>query len=107
MIAYAEPDTRGTNGRVRGEVVFIDTNEIFDEADLTAYRGNLGGKMVFTQPKRKLELNFSPDAVRLSDEELSEMARLDIARVAEGALNDGDAKLVVIHGEIGCGWVTQ
>jgi hypothetical protein len=85
MIAYAEPDTRGTDGKVRGEVVFVDTSRIFDDSDLTPYRGELNGKIVFTQPKRRLELNFNPDAVRLSDEELREMARLDIAGVAAAA----------------------
>ena len=85
MIAYPEPDTHGTEGKVRGEVVFIDTHQIFNDSDLASYRGELNGKIVFTQPKRQLELNFEPDAVRLSDEELGEMARLDIERVAEAA----------------------
>ncbi len=85
MIAYPEPDTRGTEGKVRGEVMFIDTSQIYSDSDLAPYRGELSGKIVFTQPKRQLELNFKPDAVRLSDEELGDMARLDIARVAEAA----------------------
>ena len=79
LIAYAVPNTRGTDGVVRGRVAFVDVTEIFTEADLEPYRGTLAGKIVLTQPERQLELNFQPAAVRLSDEELSDMARLVIA----------------------------
>ncbi len=76
LIAYAEPNTRGTDGVVRGSVVLVDVTELYSEADLDRYRGQLAGKIVLTRPQRRLELNFDPAAVRLSDEELSDMARL-------------------------------
>jgi len=78
MIGYAVPSTRGTDGVVRSGIAFVDITEIYSESDLEPYRGTLAGKIVLTHPQRKLELNFNPAAVRLSDEELSDMARLII-----------------------------
>ena len=78
IIAYAIPGTRGTDGEIRSAVVAIDTGQLESEADLDPWRGKLRGKIVFTEPKRTLVANFDPQAVRLSDEELRGMARLDI-----------------------------
>jgi hypothetical protein len=75
-------------------------------------RGEAKGVLVFAlrevRPFEELrgEDDFAALPRRLPDQSL-DARDVDIARVAEGALNDGDAKLVVIHGEIGCGWVTQ
>jgi hypothetical protein len=78
LIAYPKPYSRGTGGKVISDVVFVNTKEIFSMAELEKYKGKLQGKIVFTKPKRKLDLNFNPAAVRLSDEELDEMAELKI-----------------------------
>jgi len=78
LIAYTKPYSRGTEGKITARVVAVDTETIFSPADLEKYKGNLRGKIVFTKPKRKLTLNFQPDAVRLSREELDEMAELRI-----------------------------
>ncbi len=71
LIAYPKPYSRGTNGKVVSEVVYVNTDEIYVESDLKKFRGKLQGKIIFTKPKRKLTLNFKPPAVRLSDEELN------------------------------------
>ena len=84
MIGYAVPNTRGTDGVIRDSVVFVDVTRIYSEADLDPYRGALAGKIVLTHPERMLEPNFTPAAVRLSDEELSDMARLVIAPPTHG-----------------------
>jgi carboxypeptidase Q len=84
VIGYPIPGTRGTDGPVRTAVVAIDLNELTHAEDLEALRGTLEGKIVLTAPIRDLEPNFSPQAVRLSDEELSEMARLDIDKAPQG-----------------------
>lgn len=76
VIAYPRPYSRGTNGKVVSEVVYVNTDEIYVESDLKKFRGKLQGKIIFTKPKRKLTLNFKPAAVRLSDEELNDMAEL-------------------------------
>jgi len=78
LIAYPKPYSRGTGGKVISEVVFVNTKEIFSIAELEKYKGKLRGKIVFTKPKRKLTLNFNPAAVRLSEEELDDMAELKI-----------------------------
>jgi hypothetical protein len=84
LIAYSVANTRGTDGVVRGSVALVDVTEIYTDADLEPYRGTLAGKIVLTQPERPLDLNFQPAAVRLSDEELGDMARLVIAPQSEG-----------------------
>jgi len=78
LIAYPKPYSRGTGGKVISEVVFVNTKEIFSIAELEKYKGKLRGKIVFTKPKRKLTLNFNPAAVRLSEEELDDMAEMKI-----------------------------
>lgn len=81
IIAYPIPSTRGTSGVVRSVVVAIDVSQLQSEADLDVWRGKLRDKIVFTEPARDLVPNFNPQAVRLSDEELRDMARLDIGRL--------------------------
>ena len=78
LIAYPKPYSRGTEGKVVSNVVFVNIKEISSLADLDRYEGKLRGKIIFTKPKRKLTLNFEPAAVRLSDEELDDMAELHI-----------------------------
>ena len=78
LIAYAKPYSRGTGQKVISKAVLLDTAGLFSEKDLMKYRGKLKGKIVLTKPKRKLTLDFKPDAVRLSDEELDGMAELRI-----------------------------
>ena len=78
LIAYPMPGTESTGGSVTGRAALVDTTQIFDDSDLQPYRGRLRGHIVLTQPERRLEMSFRPHAVRLSDEELEEMARPDI-----------------------------
>lgn len=84
VIAYPIPGTRGTAGVVKGKVAAIDISEIFDEKDLEALRNAISTKILLVSPQRRLEPQFSPQAVRLSDEELGDMARLEIGRLGEG-----------------------
>jgi hypothetical protein len=79
LIAYAVSHTRGTNGKVRSNAVYVNTQEIFSEADLEKYRGKLEGKIVLTMPGPKLKLDFEPRAVRLSKEVLDDMAEMRIS----------------------------
>lgn len=90
IIAYPIPGTGSTDGKVVAPVVLVDTTRIFDEADLAPHRGKLRGCVVLIGPERKLEPNYSPHAVRLSDDELQEMARPDDGRSPEAnAVDDG------------------
>jgi len=82
IIGYPKPGCRGTDGKVRTEVVAIDISNLDGTSDLDAYRGKLDGKIVLVASERVLAPNFEPQAVRLSDEELRGMARLDIDRLS-------------------------
>ena len=77
LIAYAVPGTRGTEGQVEGIPVLVQVDTIMRRDDLDSYRGQLAGRIVLTHAPRELEPNFQPQAVRLSNEELEEMARPD------------------------------
>lgn len=76
FIAYTKPFSRGTSGKAIGEAMLINTDELYKEADLLKYRGRLKGKIICIKPKRQLTLNFQPQASRLSEHELKDMAEL-------------------------------
>ncbi len=90
VIAYAMPGTRGTDGVIAGPVAAVNLVGVESRADLEALRGLLGARILLVSPQRKLAPNFSPQAVRLSDEELRGMARLDIDRLGAGEPPNGD-----------------
>ena len=75
IMAYPPSWSAGTDGKVRGSVVYINFDDIESEEDLSAFVGELGGSIVFTKSKRDLTPNFKPDAVILTKERLDEMAR--------------------------------
>jgi len=91
VIGYPVPGSRGTGGVVTGKIVTIDTSEVFEVEDLEPWRGKLNAKIVLVSPPRELKPNFEPQAVRLSDEELREMARLEIGRLDTGPSSYGKA----------------
>lgn len=90
LIAYAKPYGRGTEGKIISDVILVNTKEIFSRAELEKLKGNLKGKIVLTEPKRNLFLNFNPAAVRLSDGELNDMAALHILQKKETVSIPGD-----------------
>lgn len=71
VIAYPAAWTPGTNGPVTAEVVMVTIDSV---ADIAKYRGRLRGKLVMTTPMRAVEPNWQPNARRLTDEQLREMA---------------------------------
>ena len=89
VIGYPVPGTRGTGGVVKGKVVAMDTSEIFSVEDLEAWRDKVNAAIVLVSPVRELTPQFEPQAVRLSDEELREMARLEINRLDTGPSSYG------------------
>jgi len=84
FIAYTKPYSRSTAGKVIGEAVFINTDELNEETDLLKYRGHLKGKVICIKPERRLSLNFQSPASRLSRDELDDMAELRILRPQPG-----------------------
>ena len=71
LIAYPKAWSPGTNGIVRGEVVFLDVKTA---ADLPKYEGKLKGKIVLLTGTRPVAPDFTPQAQRTTDEELLKLA---------------------------------
>ncbi len=71
LIAYPKAWSPGTNGTVRGEVVFMDVKTT---ADLAKYKGQLKGKIVLLTAARPVAPDFLPPALRTTDEELLKLA---------------------------------
>lgn len=71
LIAYPKAWSPGTNGTVRGEVIFLDAKTV---DDLTKYKGKLRGKIVMFSPARPVAPNFQPQPLRSTDEELLKLA---------------------------------
>jgi hypothetical protein len=74
IIAYAAAWTPGTTGSVKAEVVMMKADSA---PDLEKYRGNLRGRIVFTQPPRdSVPPHFTADASRLADTSLAKLAEV-------------------------------
>ena len=71
LIAYPKAWSPSTKGTVRGYAVYLDAKT---DGDLQQYKGKLKGAIVLTSEPRELKAHFTPDAERLSDEELLKMA---------------------------------
>ena len=84
FIAYTKPYSRSTAGKIIGEALLINTDELYGEDDLLKYRGCLKGKIICLKPERRLTLNFQPPASRLSRDELDDMAELRILDLQPG-----------------------
>jgi carboxypeptidase Q len=71
LIAYPKAWSPGTNGKVQGEVVFLDAESA---TDLDKYKGKLKGKIVLFSPVRRVDPLFDPPAQRQTDEQLQRLA---------------------------------
>ncbi len=78
IIAYPAPWSAGTNGKVRGQVVYINFDEITSDVDLEQYRGKLQNTIIFTRPIQKLSPHYEPLATKFTDDQLDEMAKIPI-----------------------------
>ena len=105
LIAYPKAWSPGTNGTLRGEVVFLDARSA---AELDRFKGRLKGKIVLLSPARTVAPNFSPLAVRTSAEELLSLAnaepatherfQMTLEQRATAELNDRKWRLVYSEG---------
>ena len=100
LIAYPVSHTRGTEGKVIEDAVYINTEEITSESDLEKYRGRLRGKIVLTKPKPKLELDFKPRATRLSKEDLDDMAEMRITPPEETVTIPREEYRALLQGKV-------
>ncbi len=67
LIAYPKAWTPGINGPVKGEAVLLEVQKV---EDLEKYKGKLKGAIILSQGEQEVSLDFSPEASRLSEEEL-------------------------------------
>jgi hypothetical protein len=77
LIAYPKAWSPSTKGTVRGNAVYLDVKT---EADLQEYKGKLKGAIVLISEPRDLKAHFTPEADRLTDEDLLKMANADMPR---------------------------
>jgi carboxypeptidase Q len=84
IIAYPTTWSAGTDGKVRGPVIYINFDEITSKEDLEQYRGKLRNAIIFTRPKQEITPHFEPMATRFTKEQLDELARIPVGpRVPE------------------------
>jgi len=69
LIGYPLAWTAGTDGVVKGDAIYAPMSTM---ADLEKYKGKLRGKIVLTAPPKDLQLSMTPQAHRLTDEELQQ-----------------------------------
>jgi hypothetical protein len=74
LIGFPKTFTPGTNGLVHASVVLLDVK---DSSGLPSYKGQLKDKIVLLVRNDSLPLDFSPDAKRLTDEDLSKLSAFD------------------------------
>jgi len=75
IIAYSVPWTPSTKGKIRGEPIYVDINS---REDLEKHRGNLKGAIVLTQKPRKAPPTFTASAIRMSQKDLDELAKMPV-----------------------------
>ena len=69
LIGYPLAWTSGTDGVVKGEAIYAP---MLTMADLEKFKGKLRGKIVLTAPSKDLQMSMTPQAHRLTDEELQQ-----------------------------------
>ncbi|MFP5265090.1 MAG: M28 family metallopeptidase [Blastocatellia bacterium] len=74
LFAYPKAWSPGTDGPVRGAVVYFDAK---NETDLEKYRGRLKGAIVLIDKAREVKAHFEPQGRRLNDEELLKLANAE------------------------------
>ena len=76
IIAYPTTWSAGTNGKTRGQAIYINFNEIITLSDLEPYRGKLKNSVILTMPKAKLKTRFDAPATRFTINQLDQMAQI-------------------------------
>ena len=79
LLAYPATWSPGTDGKVRGQAVYLNFDEIASESDLEQYRGKLQDAVVFTAPKQEVSVIIPLLEERFSDEKLDEMSSVKVA----------------------------
>jgi len=83
VIAYAKAFTSSTDGELNAEAVIV---QVETAADLAQYRGSLRGKIAMIAEPSETEPEFTPDARRMTDEELAGISRTTLGQGAGGTV---------------------
>ena len=75
IIGYAKAFTSSTEGKIEADAVIV---HVETQNDLAQYRGQLRGKIALIAPPFATPPHFSPDATRLTDEDLKELSRTTV-----------------------------
>jgi hypothetical protein len=71
LISYPKAWSSGTSGTVTGDVIFFEAET---DSAIDLYRGRIKGKFVLLGEPRDVEAHFAPEADRISDSVLLELA---------------------------------
>ncbi len=77
--------TPGTDGVQRAKVVYA---KIETEEDMAKWKGKLAGAIVLRDALRPTKLHFKPDATRISDQEMAETLKMELAAPPVGRVRD-------------------
>src|SRR5437588_4603718 len=82
IIGYPREWSSGTKGPVTADVVRV---QIANEADFAKYRGTLAGKIVLTQPARRVRMLEGPIILRMDDRWTAEAETTPVPEAQPGA----------------------
>jgi len=95
LIGIPKAWTPGTNGAIKGEVIYFKVDTI---TDLAKYKGKLKGKIIITDAAAPKEQNFNALPGRFTDAQLDTMAH---ATAAQGMVGGAPGLTGPIPGHIG------
>lgn len=75
LLAYPKAWSPGTDGVVRADVIAFDAKT---DSAVESFRGKLKGKIVLLGEERQLKAHFEPEAMRVADSSLLNMANADV-----------------------------
>ena len=81
LIAYPKAWSPGFKGSLRADAIYLD---IKNETDLNLYKGKLKGKIVLFSLPTPVKPGFTPDASRLTDSTLLQMANSEATEANRG-----------------------
>lgn len=94
IIAYAKAFTSSTAGEMEAEAVIV---HVETAADLAQYSGRLKGKIALIAEPAETEPEFTPDARRMTDEELAGISRTTLGEGAGGTVTLTMAQLEALR----------
>src|SRR3954464_458243 len=88
LIGFPQEWSSGTKGPVTADVVRV---QIASDADFAKYRGKLTGKIVLTQPARKVRMLEGPIILKMTDKDLAEAEPTPVPAAGPGGGRGGAA----------------